>query len=417
MLRICPLLLAVLALTPASTSSHAQRSTPSAMRWTGSWAASQQIPEPANALPPEDLHDATLRQIVHLSVGGSTLRLHLSNAFGTAPLHLTSVHIARPLSSGSPRIDPASDRPVLFSGSEDITIPAAAEYLSDPIALPANALSDLSITIHFDDPPARETGHPGSRQTSFIVHGNQVSAPDLPNAKAVEHWYQISGVDVLSTATPARSIVALGDSITDGHGATTNGNDRWPDDLARRLQAQPSTRSLGVLNQGIGGNHILTDGLGPNALARFDRDVLAQPGVRYLILFEAINDLGALSRQPTSTPADHALLVHRLLAAYNQIIDRAHAHNITVLGATITPDVGSDYYHPGPESEADRQALNRWIRTPGHFDAVLDFDQAIRDPAQPSRLLPAFDSGDHLHPSPAGYKKLADSIPLTLFTR
>lgn len=385
-------------------------------QWTGSWAASQQIPEPANSLPPDELHDATLREIVHLSIGGSTLRVHLSNAFGTAPLHLSSVHIARPLSTTSPRIDPATDRPLLFSGAEDVTIPAAAEYISDPIAFTAGALTDLAITIHFDDPPARETGHPGSRQASFLVHGNAVSAPDLPSAKSVDHWYQISGVDV-STAAPARSIVAVGDSITDGHASTVGGNDRWPDDLARRLQGQPSTRTLGVLNQGIGGNHILTDGLGPNALARFDRDVLAQPGVRYVILLEAINDLGALSREPNSTPADHTLLVHRLLAAYSQIISRAHAHNITVIGGTVTPWLGSDYYHPGPENEADRQALNQWIRTPGHFDAVIDFDQAIRDPGQPARMLPAFDSGDHLHPSPAGYKKMADAIPLTLFTR
>ena len=392
--------------------------TAAAGHWTGSWAASQQVPESQNALPPEDLHDATLRQIVHLSVGGSSVRVHLSNAFGSAPLHLTSVHIARPLSTSSPRIDPATDRTLRFGGAEDVTVPAAAEYISDPIDYRVEPLTDLAITIHFDQPPARETGHPGSRQVSFLIHGDALSAPDLSHAKTFEHWYQISGVDTLSSGSPSpRSIVALGDSITDGHGATTNGNNRWTDDLARRLQAQPSTRAVGVLNQGIGGNHILTDGLGPNALARLDRDVIAQPGARYLIMLEGINDLGALSREVTSTPAQHKALIHNLTSGYAQIVERAHQAGLTVIGATVTPYLGSDYYHPGTQNEADREALNRWIRTPGHFDAVLDFDKTIRDPSEPTRLLPAYDCGDHLHPSPAGYKALADGIPLSLFTR
>ena len=230
----------------------------------------------------------------------------------------------------------------------------------------------------------------------------------------MDHWYFVAGVDVLSGSAMG-SVVALGDSITDGHASTTNGNDRWPDVLARRLQQSGGTRNLGVLNQGIGGNHLLIDGLGPNALARFDRDVLAQPGVRYLIVLEGVNDLGGLTRTGEVSAAEHSALVRRILAAYQQIVVRAHTHGIKVIGATILPYTGSDYYHPGPNSEADRVAVNQWIRARGHFDAVIDFDQATRDPAHPERLLPAYDSGDHLHPSPRGYATMGDSIPLSLF--
>jgi lysophospholipase L1-like esterase len=382
--------------------------------WVGSWAASQQIPEPQNALAPGDLRDATVRQIVRLSAGGSTLRVHLSNAFGTAPLHFTSVHIARPLSPGAPDIDPKSDRALTFSGASGVIVPAGAEYISDPVDYPAAPLSSLAISFHLNEPPARETGHPGSRATSWFLHGDFTAAAALSGAGHVDHWYQLSGIDVLAPAGAA-SIVALGDSITDGHGATTNGNDRWTDVLAERLQASAATRAIGVLNQGIGGNHLLTDGLGPNVLARVDRDVLAQTGVRWLILFEGVNDLGGLTINGEVPAAEHGSLVSRILSAYQQIVVRAHAHGIRVIGATITPFTGSDYYHPGPATEADRQAINTWVRAPGHFDAVIDFDRAVRDSSAPERLLPAYDCGDHLHPNPAGYRALGNAIPLALF--
>jgi len=384
--------------------------------WVGSWAASQQIPEPANSLAPDDLRDATLRQNVHLSIGGPTLRVHLSNAFGTEPLHFAAVHIAKPLSAASSRINPATDKALTFSGNPDVIVPAGAEYISDPIDYPMAPLSNLAVSLYLDTPPAQQTGHPGSRATSYLVHGNLVSAADLPDAKKVDHWYLLSGVDVVQPSGAA-SIVTLGDSITDGHGATTNANDRWPDVFAQRLQANPATRTRGVLNQGIGGNHLLIDGLGPNALSRFDRDVLAQPDVRYLIVLEGVNDLGGLTRIAEVSPAEHSVLVQRILAAYEQIIVRAHAHGIRVIGATILPYMGSDYYHPGPASDADRQAINQWIRAPGHFDAVVDFDQVTRDPSHPERLLPLYDSGDHLHPSPAGYRAMGEAIPLSLFTQ
>lgn len=384
--------------------------------WVGTWATSQQIPEPQNALTPDDLHNATLRQIVHLSVGGSILRVHISNAFGTEPLYFSSVHVARPISAANNAIDPASDRALTFARNTGVTVPAGAEYISDPVGFNAQPLSSLAITFHLDSPPAQQTGHPGSRATSYLIHGNLVSTSALPGARKVEHWYQLSGVDVLASPGAA-SIVALGDSITDGHATQVDENQRWTDVLARRLQAFPQTRNIGVLNQGIGGNHLLTDGLGPNALARFDHDVLAQPGVRYLIVLEGVNDLGGLTRLGDVSRAEHESLVRRIIAAYQQIILRAHSHGIIVIGGTIAPYTGSDYYHPPPSDELDRQAVNRWIRSPGNFDAVVDFDKVMRDPAHPDRLLPVYDSGDHLHPSPAGYRAMAAAIPLALFTR
>ncbi len=390
------------------------QSTPKNEVWVGSWAASQQIPEPRNTLPPDDMQDATIRQSLRLSMGGDTLRVHISNAFGTEPLLFTSVHIARAVAPGSSAIVPGSDRALTFAGDAAVTVPPGAEYISDPIHYPVAPLTNLTITFHLDSPPSRETGHPGSRTTTYFLHGDHVADLDLPGAGKIEHWYQIAGVDVLAPAGAA-SIVALGDSITDGHATTTNGNDRWTDDLAERLQAAPGMHDIGVLNQGIGGNHLLTFGLGPAALARFDRDVLAQPGARWLIVFEGVNDLGRLSRKAQTTPAEHKALVHQIIAAYQQIIVRAHTHGIRVIGATITPFGGSGYYHPDNAIEADWQAVNTWIRTPGHFDAVVDFAKVVGDPANPDRLLPADDCGDHLHPNPAGYKALADSIPLSLF--
>jgi lysophospholipase L1-like esterase len=384
--------------------------------WIASWGTSQQIPEPQNALPPEDLRDATMRQIFHLSVGGPAVRVRFSNAFGTEALHFTSVHIARALSPSSPAIDVASDRALTFAGKSAVTVPPGAEFVSDPLEFAVTPLADVAVTFYLELPPTRETGHPGSRATSYYEHGNVVSAANLPEAKHVDHWYQISEIDV-QAAPGAGSVVALGDSITDGHGATTNGNDRWTDVLAQRLQSSPETRNIGVSNQGIGGNHLLTDGLGPNALARFDRDVLAPAAVRWVIVFEGVNDLGGLARDGEVSAAEHAARVQQILSAYQQIVARAHAHGLRVYGATITPYVGSNYYHPGPLSESDRLAVNQWIRVAGHFDAVIDFDSALRDPEHPERLLAGYDCGDHLHPSPAGFRAMANAVSLALFAQ
>lgn len=428
-----------------------------AQHWVASWGASQQIPEPRNTLPSDDLTDATMRQIVHLSLGGEQLRVRLSNAFGTAPLHLSAVHIAKPVSPASSSIVPGSDRALTFGGAPDVTIPAGAEYISDPIDYPMAPLSDLVITFYEEMPPAQETSHPGSRATTYYTHGNLVSAEELPGAKTIEHWYTVAGLDV-AAAPSAFAVVTLGDSITDGHAATTNGNDRWPDVLAQSLQNTAKTRNVAVVNVGTGGNRLLADGLGPNALARFDRDVLARAGVRYLIVLEGVNDLGTLhgviprgsepahseeartvtgnttngsrgaSREsgavqqqhppsfhfPEATPEQHDELVKSMLAAYAQIVTRAHAAGIRVIGTTITPFGGSGYGR-AKANETDRQKINAWILTPGHFDAVVDFAKVIADPQDPTKIAAQFDSGDHLHPSPAGYNAMGKSIPLTIF--
>src|SRR6185503_18172664 len=402
-------LISITIAVPGLASLHAQT------HWVGSWAASQQLVEPRNSLPIEDLRDATLRQVVHLTLGGSTLRVKISNRFGTEPLHFAGVHIARPESPASAKIVAGTDKALTFSGAPDVIVPAGADYVSDPVHFPVAPLSDLAISLHIDVPPAQQTGHPGSRATTYVVHGDQLSAADLRDPKKVEHWYFIAGVDVDATSYSA-AVVTLGDSITDGHGATTNGNDRWPDILARRLQAQTDTKNVAVLNHGISGNRLLLDSLGPNALARFDHDVLAQPGVRYLIVLEGVNDLGMLNREDNVQAAAHWDEVHRIIYAYEQIIARTHAHGIRVFGATIMPFVGSAFYHPGPEIEADRHAINAWIRTAGHFDGVVDFDKLTRDPEHPERLAAKYDSGDHLHPSPAGYAAMGDAVPLAWFT-
>ncbi len=394
----------------AKPAKPAHRPAPPPAHWVGSWAASQQIPEDRNTLPPDALRDATLRQTVHLSIGGKMLRVVLTNAYGTAPLHLTAAHIARPGATlGS--IDPATDRALTFSGRADVTIPAGADMLSDPFPFDAPALSDLTITLHYDAPPAQQTSHPGSRATSFYLPGDHVADATLPGATAIAHWFQIEELDVLA---PCAAIVALGDSLTDGHGATTDGNDRWTDALARRLQA--AHMNIAVLNKGTGGGRVLDDGLGPSALARLDRDVLAPPGVKWLILFEGINDLGVLTKDKPATEAEHTALVARLEAGYEQIIARAHAHGIKVYGSTLMPWLGFATYHPDAQNEADRQAVNAWLRAPGRFDALIDFDAVVRDASNPSVISALADSGDHLHPGPKGYQAMADAIPLKLFT-
>jgi lysophospholipase L1-like esterase len=428
------------------STSVSPQTTEAVQHWVATWGASQQVPEPRNMLPADDLTDATVRQIVHLTIGGETLRVRLSNAFGTAPLHLGPVHIARPLSPASGRIVPGSDRALTFSGTSDVTIPAGAEYLSDPVAYPMAPLSDLAITFYEEKPPVQETSHPGSRATTYYVHGNQVSAEGLSGVKTTEHWYTIAGLDVTADAS-ASALVTLGDSITDGHAATTNGNDRWPDVLARSLQANAKTRNIAVVNAGTGGNRLLNDGLGPNALARFDRDVLARVGVRYVLIFEGVNDLGTLHSVPAvsdanspstpansplaqegspapqrppaprfaeATPEQHEQLVSEMIAAYAQMIFRAHAAGLRAIGATITP-FGGSMYGRSPANEADRQKINGWILAPGNFDSVVDFANVVADPQDAAKMAPQFDSGDHLHPSPAGYKAIGESIPPALF--
>ncbi len=379
-------------------------------------------PEPQNNQPgldPARLTDTTIREIVHLSLGGSAVRIHLSNAFGTQPLRVESIFVARAKAPGSSAIDAASMQRVLFNGAGAVFIPSGAEMLSDPIALDAPALGDLAISFHLTRPPAGESSHPGARATTFLLHGDHTIDPELATADKVEHWYQLSAVDVAAASpaatTPASTIVAFGDSITDGHASTTDANTRWPDFFAARLHADPRTRNLAIVNEGIGGNHLLTDNLGPNALARMDRDVLAQSGVKTIILLMGINDLGTLARGANASPVDHAALIARMISAYQQIVWRAHAHGIKVVGCTLTPWLGNDFYKPARENEADRVKINEWIRHSGTFDALVDFDAYMHDPLNPASMLQKADSGDHLHPGPEGYRRMADFLPIELF--
>jgi lysophospholipase L1-like esterase len=307
------LIIAVFAAACLTVSADAQQ------KWVGSWAASQQLVEPHNSIAADDLTDVTLRQVVHLTIGGNELRLHLSNRYGVTPLHIEAVHLARVVAADSSKIVPGSDQPLIFSGAPDVIIPPGADYVSDPIAYSSPAFSDLAITIHVQSVPAAQTGHPGSRATSYLVHGNQVSAMELAGAKKIEHWYFIAGIDALADEQ-ATAVATLGDSITDGHGATTNGNDRWPDVLARRLQASDKTAFVAVLNHGIGGNRIMTDDIGPNAMSRFDHDVLAQAGVHYLLVLEGINDLGMFTRAGDHSPAEHRQFVNAVVTAYQMNI-------------------------------------------------------------------------------------------------
>lgn len=382
--------------------------------WVESWASAQQLAEPRNSVPEGELADVTLRQIVHLSVGGARVRLRLSNRYGTQPVHFTAVHLARPTSPATSAIEPGSDVALTFSGREDVTVPAGADYLSDTVAFRVPALSDVAITLHMESMPKEQTGHPGSRSTSYLAHGDHVSAAEIENATKLEHWYFLEALEVEAPASAA-AVVTLGDSITDGHGATTNENNRWPDVLARRLQANAATREIAVQNAGIGGNRLLHDGLGPNVLARFDHDVVAPPHVKWVIVLEGINDIGTLAREHEVSQEEHDELVRHMIEAYAQMVARAHEHGIKVYGATVMPFEGNNFYHPSAASEADRQAVNKWIREPGHFDAVIDFDKLTRDPENPGQMLSKFDSGDHLHPGPAGYAAMGEAIPLTLF--
>lgn len=402
-------LLAILGLSLAMAAPMGTASAEAPSRWVGAWASAQLAPDAKNSLSPDDYRDATLRQVVRLSLGGDKVRVRLSNAFGTRPLTIKGARVAVSAALDSPRIVPATDRALTFSGRGEVTIPAGADYWSDPVSLKITPLTDLAISLRYAEAPDIQTGHPGSRATSYVLAGDHAADADLPGAKTVDRWFQIASVEVVASK-PAGAIVAFGDSITDGYGVQPNTNLRWTDALTARLKG----RNLSVLNLGIGGNRVLLDGLGPNALARFERDVLSQSGVSHLILLEGVNDLGVLARDAPATPEAHKALVEQVIAAYRQMIDRAHARGIKVIGATILPYSGSAYYHPGPESEADRQAINAFIRAPGNFDGVIDWDKALRDPARPTHLLAAYDN-DGLHPNLAGYKAMADAIPLSLF--
>ncbi len=380
--------------------------------WVGTWGCGIQLTEPRNLPPPPGLTSNTLRQIVHSSIGGKQLRVRFSNIFGTNDVVMNSIHIAlNPSAMTSSTIDPSTDKPLTFGGAESVVIPAGKDIWSDPIAFDLPPLTNLAITAYFGETSRDITGHPSSRCASYLLTGNAVAATNMAGAIKTEHWYNIEDVDVLADNS-AGAVVTFGDSITDGRGSTTGGNNRWPDNLAVRLHTNALTAQVSVINTGIGGNGIF-GGLGPAAVKRFDRDVLNQSGVRWVIVFEGVNDIGGV-RGPRA-----ATLATNLIAAYTQFAAKAHAQNIRIYGATITPFGGNGYY--SVEHEAIRDEVNAWIRTNSVFDGVIDFDAAVRDPANPTRFKAEYHLGlyanDWLHLNPAGYHAMADAVDLKLFAQ
>ena len=374
--------------------------------WVGTWATAPMGRPNQNRMFAQD---TTLREIVHLSLGGQLLRVTLSNEFGTEPLRIGAVHVAVPAGAGTVSLPSANA--LTFGGRPEVTIPAGALAVSDAFALTVKSRSDLAVSIYL---PAQTvstlTLHEDALQTNYLASGNLVGQASLPNPSPLYVWAFLKGIDT-RVEDRAGAVVCFGDSITDGAKSTRDTNSRWPDVLAARLQDSRRHHHLSVLNEGIGGNRVLLDGTGPNALARLDRDVLSQTGVRYLIVLEGINDIGSgyKAGSTTSQPAS----AQDLIAAFQQIIERAHSHNISVIGATLTPYTGAGY--ASPAGEKVRSALNDWIRNGKAFDGVIDFDTIAGDKTNPTTLSPSVDSGDHLHPSDAGYKQMGDAIDLSLF--
>ena len=357
---------------------------------------------------PINFTNQTLRQIVHTSIGGDRVRVVLSNAFGTSPLAVGAAHLA--LRDKESAIAPQSDRAMTFAGSPSVNIPAGAVVVSDPVSLAVPAFADLAIDLYLPGDTAASTSplttHNGALQTGYVSPtGNHAGVADLPVMTTTAAWFFLSRVEI---AAPEQvgAVVAFGDSITDGTRSTPNTNNRWPDQFARRLQAQKI--NMGVLNQGIAGNRVLGDGAGVSALARFDRDVIAQAGATHVIVLESINDIGIARDNPCPSAAD-------LIAAQQQLIERAHARGLKIYGATLTPFDGAAYFTA--EGEAKRQAFNTWIRTGKAYDGVVDFDAAVRDPNAPSKIQQQFNPGDNLHMNDAGYQAMANAIDLALFKR
>ncbi|SPN97079.1 related to extracellular GDSL-like lipase/acylhydrolase [Cephalotrichum gorgonifer] len=413
---------AVLALSGTVGASTTKISPRDGRKWVSLWGTMPQLTEPAN-LPPAPFNetglvfaDSTIRQTVKVTLESDTIRLQISNVFGGSNLPITSATIALPPTndSGGSAINPSTLTQLTFSGSEDFIVPNGASVLSDPVRFPVKSGTVVTVSIYLASGQTTNsiTSHPGSRTTSWFVRGNHVGSEDLEGASSVAHWYFISSIEG-RVSSDASAVVIVGDSITDGRGSTTDKNDRWPDQLVKRLQKDRSTRDIAVINQGAGGNRVLADGLGPNALGRIDRDVIAMPGTGYAIIYNGVNDIG------TAAPEEGAQkeLGDRLIAAYEQIVDRLHRFGIPAFGATITPITGSQSVYNGPEWEATRQRVNEWIRTSGRFDAVVDFDKAVRDPKNPEILRAEYNSGDDLHLNPKGYEAMAAAIDLKLFKK
>ena len=386
--------------------------------WVSAWSTAVHAPLPFPGLPPSPVFEnQTVRMIIRPTIGGQRLRVRFSNAFGATALKIGAARVA--LSSRGAAIAPESDRALTFGGRPSVSIPPGAPMLSDAIDLKVLPFSEVAVSVYLPEKTASSTGHFWAQHDSYISErGDFTAKPDIPNPTTRTSWYFLADLEVLAPGQAAVT-VALGDSITDGVGAKQGEYSDWPDLLADRLAKTRGGPTLSIVNEGIGGNRILHDGAGVSALSRFDRDVLAQPGVANLIVLESINDIGfphLKPRLPDGTVLKELPFTHEvvsaedLIIALQQIIDRAHQHGIRVFGATLTPFEGADYY--SDDGEAERQAVNQWIRTSGAFDGVFDFDAAVRDPNHPSQFREGYHSGDHLHPSATGYKAMADAINL-----
>jgi lysophospholipase L1-like esterase len=392
--------------------------------WVGTWGA---VPTATPATNTTTFANQTIREIVHVSIGGDAVRVRLSNEFGSVPLVVGAAHLARRAAGATDGTTArGTDRRLTFGGRSTVAIPAGAPMLSDPVDLDVPARSDLVISLYLPERTAGTTIHAFPFQDNFVAAGNVTASTTLPAAAVLGAWYFLSGVAVRAPGGLAGSVVALGDSITDGANTTPNTNRRWPDLLAQRLQAAPGLPRLGVVNEGIAGNRLLHDPnppagsdavnfaafFGPSGLRRFDRDVAAQPGARFVITLLGVNDLG---HPGTVAPPDEEVSAADIIGGYRQLIARAHERGLRIFGATIMPFRGDTFGFFTPAHEAARQTVNRWIRTSGEFDAVIDFDAATRDPAQPDQLLARYDSGDHLHPNDAGTEAMARAVPVRIF--
>ena len=373
--------------------------------WVGTWMTAVQLTEPNNLPPRPGLTGNTIRQVVRVSLGGDKVRVGFSNDFGTSPIELEAASLA--LSRGNGAVDPSSRVALTFYSRSSVTIAPGTSVMSDPVSFALPPLTDVAITTRFGEMSSTIiTGHPGSRTTSYILRGDAMADSVMANSIKTDHWYVISSLDVFREDGAA--VVTLGNSITDGRGSGTNKQNRWPDELAKRLQANAGTEEVAVLNAGIGGNCVLVQCLGPSALDRFERDVLTPPGVKWLIILEGVNDIG-------NSGGDPRVLARDLTDAYEQMIDSAHAHGILVYGATIMP-FGNSFYYSDAHEQA-REAVNDWIRNSGKFDAVIDLDEAMRDPDIPGQMASDVHDGDFLHPNENGHRKMAEAVDLSLFTQ
>lgn len=374
--------------------------------WVGTWATAQMLVEPNNMPPAPGLTDNTLRQIIRVSIGGKQMRLRFSNIFSDQPTVLKSVSIANVVEGAV--IDGKSQKALSFNGNAGITMNPQQEVFSDAFDFALQPGQLLAITIHYGATSQKTSGHPGSRTTSYILEGDNLNNVAFSGAIKTDHWYSIMGVDVIASKKSA-TIVCLGNSITDGRGSGTNKQNRWTDILSARLLENKATENIGVLNLGIGGNCVVRGGLGPTALERFDRDVLSQEGVKWLVLLEGINDIGGI-RKAEDTP----VRAQELIDAYKVMIDKAHAKGIKIYGCTILPFAKS--FYDAPYRQEARDIVNAWIRNKNSgFDAVIDFDKAMVSEPGSKTILSDMHDNDFLHPNQLGYKRMGEMIDLELF--